>query len=389
MRAAWFGQSQASAPSARGQHRMRRLLAQVTVASLLLVTLGLAGLPTPGSQASAAQTGLGQPDDDGAGGGDGTLPAPGLVQPTFIADSPPATATVGTAFSYSFTATGTPSPTFSAASLPGGLTLTAAGVLSGVPTQSGAFTFTVAADNGVGQPATVTRTIDVAGPGTISWDAPPPATVGVPYSFAIKYTGYPAPIFTTSEVLPPGLTLSAEGVVSGTPTAAGSRVVTFNAAQLVSGSSLIMLEFVVNAALAPDAAPILTADAPPATADVGQPYSYTFTATGVPAPTFHLSSGLLPTGMNDPHRGWPAVRVAAQRRCLGLHRERHQQRRHRRGGPAHHHGVRSRARPCRRLGRRLLRSGQWRPRALRYHRDQLVVLDCPCAHQRRHRDRVG
>ena len=297
MRAAWFGQSQASAPSARGQHRMRRLLAQVTVASLLLVTLGLAGLPTPGSQASAAQTGLGQPDDDGTGGGDGTLPAPALVQPTFIADSPPATATVGTAFSYSFTATGTPSPTFSSGTLPNGLTLTSAGVLSGVPTQSGAFTFTVAADNGVGQPAVVTRTIDVAGPGAVSWDAPPPATVGVPYSFAIQYTGYPAPTFTTSEVLPPGLTLSAEGVVSGTPTAAGSRVVTFNAAQLVSGSSLIMLEFVVNAALAPDAAPILTADAPPATADAGQPYSYTFTATGVPAPTFHLSSGLLPTGM--------------------------------------------------------------------------------------------
>ena len=52
--------------------------------------------------------------------------APAPAPPTFFADSPPATATVGTAYGpYAFTATGNPTPTFTLGSgaLPTGLTL--------------------------------------------------------------------------------------------------------------------------------------------------------------------------------------------------------------------------------------------------------------------------
>ncbi len=74
----------------------------------------------------------------------------------FTADSAPATATIGAAYSYTFAASGSPSPTFAVSSgnLPSGLTLASDGVLSGTPTSAGASTFTVTASNGVSADAT-------------------------------------------------------------------------------------------------------------------------------------------------------------------------------------------------------------------------------------------
>ena len=43
--------------------------------------------------------------------------------------------------------------------------------------------------------------------------------------------------------------------------------------------------------------PAFTADAPPTSASAGAAYSYTFQASGTPAPTFALASGALPTGL--------------------------------------------------------------------------------------------
>lgn len=83
--------------------------------------------------------------------------------PVFTADTPPSTATVGTPYSYTFAATGTPAPSFtvSSGSLPPGLSLDATtGVLSGTPTASGMFTFQVTAANGI-SPAAVTPDITI------------------------------------------------------------------------------------------------------------------------------------------------------------------------------------------------------------------------------------
>ncbi len=44
-------------------------------------------------------------------------------------------------------------------------------------------------------------------------------------------------------------------------------------------------------------APVFTADNPPTSATVGTPYSYTFQASGNPAPTFAVASGTLPPGL--------------------------------------------------------------------------------------------
>lgn len=58
--------------------------------------------------------------------------------------------------------------------------------------------------------------------------APPsPLVVGMPYSHTFSATGAPAPTFSlTSGTLPPGLTLSPSGVLSGTPTSAGTGTFT-------------------------------------------------------------------------------------------------------------------------------------------------------------------
>jgi hypothetical protein len=76
-------------------------------------------------------------------------PTPVVYQPyqgpTFTADNPTKTATVGTSYSYTFVASGT-SPTYvvSSGSLPTGLSLgKTTGILSGTPTVAGTFVFSV------------------------------------------------------------------------------------------------------------------------------------------------------------------------------------------------------------------------------------------------------
>jgi YVTN family beta-propeller protein len=73
------------------------------------------------------------------------------VAPAITSGLPPTTATVGSAYSFTVTASGFPAPSFVIASgaLPDGLVLTAAGVLEGTPTRPGAATFTIVATNGV------------------------------------------------------------------------------------------------------------------------------------------------------------------------------------------------------------------------------------------------
>ena len=70
----------------------------------------------------------------------------------------------GGAFTHAFTSgTGTPSGAFAvtAGSLPPGLALSPAGVLSGSPTQAGSFSFTVSAQNLIGSAsAQFTITVD-------------------------------------------------------------------------------------------------------------------------------------------------------------------------------------------------------------------------------------
>ena len=68
-----------------------------------------------------------------------------------------------------------------------------------------------------------TASITVAAPALTSAAPPADARVGTAYTFGIVATGAPAPTFALgSGELPPGVTLSVDGKISGTPTTAGT-----------------------------------------------------------------------------------------------------------------------------------------------------------------------
>jgi uncharacterized repeat protein (TIGR01451 family) len=177
------------------------------------------------------------------------------VVPVFTASSPSLTGTVGSPYSYTFAASGNPAPDFSVASgvLPAGLSLTAAGVLSGSPTTAGSSTFVVRASSSAGTVSAGPFTIAVSSAPvapTFTAATPTPATVGSAYSYTFTASGQPAPTFglAAGSVLPAGLTLTSTGVLSGTPTAAGSstfEVLATNTAGTVSTFATVVVSPVV------------------------------------------------------------------------------------------------------------------------------------------------
>ncbi|GHU50148.1 hypothetical protein FACS1894127_4920 [Clostridia bacterium] len=158
---------------------------------------------------------------------------------------------LGAPFSLSLTATGDSPITWSIVpasgeGLPNGLTLSGSGEISGTPTVTGTFTFTVKASNGGSTDATqklsITINADPPDPPTPVGTAPgitaasplPYGIIGTAYSRTLTATGATPVTWSivpvTGEALPPGLILSANGVISGTPTATGTFSFTVKAA---------------------------------------------------------------------------------------------------------------------------------------------------------------
>lgn len=143
---------------------------------------------------------------------------------------------VGVAYSQTITGSGGTAPyTFGVTSgtLPAGLTLTSAGVLAGTPTTAGTSTVTIRGTDASGCFATIVYTIVIAAAPvcpaiTLTPPTLPAGTTGVAYSQTITASGGTGPytFAVASGTLPAGLTLSTAGVVSGTPTTAGTTTVT-------------------------------------------------------------------------------------------------------------------------------------------------------------------
>ena len=209
------------------------------------------------------------------------------------------TGTVGTPFSQTFTQSGANgTATFSLASgtLPAGISLSAAGVLSGTPTQAGSFPITVKVTDsngctGTGPTYTLViscQTITVTNPATTT------GTVGAPFSQTFTQSGgIGAVTFTTSSTLPSGLSLSASGVLSGTPTQTGTFPITVtvtdsNGCTGTGATYTLIIScqtiFVTNPATT--------------TGTVDAAFGQTFTQSGaIGTATFTLASGSLPPGL--------------------------------------------------------------------------------------------
>ncbi len=133
---------------------------------------------------------------------------------------------------------GTPPYTWSvsAGAVPPGLTFTA-GALAGTPSSAGTYNFTAVVTDSANVTAQKAFTLAVAqGVGFTTPAQLPDATAGTPYSFTMQAAGGSPPYSwqLTAGALPGGLSLNASsGVVSGTPSAAG----TFNFTILVTDSA--------------------------------------------------------------------------------------------------------------------------------------------------------
>jgi large repetitive protein len=147
--------------------------------------------------------------------------------PSLTFAAPPA-GEVGVAYSDQLTSsggTGALAWSVSSGSLPGGLSLNSStGLLSGTPTASGSFSFTVTITDAAGGTASKAVTVTIAAAPSLANPAPPSGQAGVAYSDALAVTGGTGP-FTwsvSSGSLPAGVTLnSSTGALSGTPTTAG------------------------------------------------------------------------------------------------------------------------------------------------------------------------
>ncbi|BBK03070.1 hypothetical protein Xcc3_43770 [Xanthomonas campestris pv. campestris] len=214
-------------------------------------------------------------------------------------------ATAGSAYSQNLSASGGTAPysfAVTAGALPAGLTLSAAGVLSGTPTATGSFNFTATATDSGGSPTSGNRayTLTVAG-ATVTLPATslPAGTAGQAYSGALNPATGGIPPYTyavTAGALPAGITLNgSSGALTGTPGSVGSFAFSVTATDSTSGTpSQGTRGYTLNIA----APPIVVAPSTLPAATRGTAYSQTLSASGGTAPyTYALASGALPAGL--------------------------------------------------------------------------------------------
>ncbi len=211
---------------------------------------------------------------------------------------------VGTAYSLTFAASGGTTPitwTVSTGALPAGLSLSSGGVLSGTPTAAGTSTFTITATDSASpaQTATLPATLVInPAPIAITTTSPlPEGTLNTAYTATLQASGGTAPYSwsVTNGTLPAGLTLTAAGLLAGTPTASGSS--TFTVQVMDSESTPQSTTASLTLQVAVGALAITSTSLPSGYA--GTPYVAQLAASGGIAPyTWAVTAGSLPAGVN-------------------------------------------------------------------------------------------
>jgi PKD repeat protein len=129
----------------------------------------------------------------------------------------------------------------------------------------------------------------------ISTTSPLPGTdAQIAYTKTFAAGGGTAPYsnWTASGNVPPGLSMSTAGVLSGTPTTAGSYTFTVQVSD--SAGTIANKSFTLSV----NPAPSITTSSPLAGGDIGKPYSLTFAVSGGTAAFTWTETGPLPTGLS-------------------------------------------------------------------------------------------
>jgi hypothetical protein len=182
--------------------------------------------------------------------------------------------------------------------LPTGLTLSTAGVISGTPTQAGAFPIIVQATDATTQHARRALTLTVSSTVSlqITTSSLPNGAVGSSYSQTLAATGGSGSgrVWTlASGTLPAGLGLSSGGVISGTPTTVANYSFTVRVTDSASNTTTRLLSISVqNLNPSIDSTSLLVGQ-------VSVAYSNTLVASGgTGSYTWSIVSGTLPTGLS-------------------------------------------------------------------------------------------
>lgn len=220
---------------------------------------------------------------------------------TLVVDAPPVFSTnslpdgiIGAAYSTAVTASGTTQISYrlESGSLPDGLALSAAGMITGTPVKAGKFTFTVAA-TGAGGSAQKQYSIQVKGIApTLITTTLPGGKVGSAYTAVLSATGTPAITYAVVGKLPDGLSLSADGKITGTPTKMGQFPFTVVARSDFGSSNR---DYTIAVTDKTDAPGLTGATLTPGVVD--RVYSAQIAVTGTAPITLTVTSGSLPAGL--------------------------------------------------------------------------------------------
>jgi len=207
---------------------------------------------------------------------------------------------VNTAYNFTLSATGGVGPyTWSVPGLglPAGVTLSSAGVLSGTPTTTGNFSFQAQVTDSFTPTQTTTRqfSLTVSSGLTITTNTLANGAVGIAYSRTLTASGGTLPLTwgLSGGILPSGVGMTPDGVISGTPLAAG----TFSFTATVSDSSSPpqsgqkALSITIQPLLS-----ITTSSTLPVTV-VGTFFSQLLEATGPTPITWSIVAGIAPPGL--------------------------------------------------------------------------------------------
>ncbi len=219
--------------------------------------------------------------------------------------------TVGAAYSGAVAASGGTTPyTYSAGSLPTGLTMSSTtGMITGTPVQSSVGTASATikvTDSSKPSPQSATSTLSIKiSPASlaVTTSSLPGGTAGSPYpSTTLQASGGLPPYSWALSAgnLPAGLTLSAAGALTGTPSSGGTYPLTFLVTDSYSSPETAKASLTLTIAGSQTQTPNLTlttTSLPDAT--VNTAYSATLTAAGGVLPyTFSLANGTsLPAGL--------------------------------------------------------------------------------------------